>query len=334
MKVLIATPLSPPDPGGPSYYSASLYDAFQAMGEEVEMISFRDVRGLPPGIRHFVFFLMVFFKLRKMDALIMLDTVSVAIPAAIAGRILRKKMVVRVGGDFLWERYVERTGEKILLSDFYLQERPFTKKERFIMWLQKRYVFRDDVQLAFNTAWQYGLWAEPYGLKDENAQVIGNAFDINMQKQAAPGEVFLAAWRPTAFKNIDTLEKAYELAKAEDSTIQLEIYKNIPRESLHEYMMSARALIIPSLSELAPNMAYEALAMGIPVILTQDCGLYDELKDVALWVDPLSPEDIASKMLYLQDEENYFEMKERVKYFTRDHSYMNIANEFLFVLKK
>ena len=334
MKILIATPLSPPDPGGPSYYSGGLYDAFQALGQPVELISFSDVRSLPVGIRHIVFFFQVFFTLRKMDALIMLDTVSVAVPAVIAGRLLRKKMAVRIGGDYVWERYIERTGKKVLLSEFYTKERELTKKERFIMWLQQKYVFRDDVQLVFNTAWQYGLWAEPYNLKDENAQVIGNAFDKNMEKQHTPGEVFLAAWRPTAFKNIDTLEKAYELAKEADPGIALEIYKNIPRESLHEYMLSARALFIPSLSELAPNMAYEALAMGIPVVLTKDCGLFEQLKDVALWIDPRSPEDIAEKMHYLQSDTGYSVARERALAFKYEHTYINIANEFLFVLKK
>ncbi len=37
-----------------------------------------------------------------------LDTYSVAFPAVLAAMLFRKKLVLRVGGDFLWEQYLER----------------------------------------------------------------------------------------------------------------------------------------------------------------------------------------------------------------------------------
>ena len=48
-----------------------------------------------------------------------LDTFSVAFPAVCAARLCGKKMIIRTGGDFLWEFYVERTGDLVLLRDFY-----------------------------------------------------------------------------------------------------------------------------------------------------------------------------------------------------------------------
>lgn len=326
-KILIVTPLLPPEPGGPSYYSVALKEALEKKGENVDLIAFRDVRKYPSGIRHLLFLYKVLWRARNVDALIILDTVSVALPAVVAGWLLGKKIVVRVGGDFVWERFVERTGNKVLLSEFYTQKYPLNLKEKMLISFQKNIVFPLATHIVFNTQWQRDLWERPYNLSKKKTSVIRNATKTNTRKHAT-GKAFLCAWRSTAFKNIDTLEKAYDVAKQQCTNVTLNIYKNIPRDELYEHMVNARALIIPSLSELSPNMALEALSMGLPVLLTQDCGARDILEGAVTWIDPRSPEDIAQKMCELKDDIHYKKAQERAKTFSFFHTYDDIAEEF------
>ena len=61
MKIVIATPLYPPEVGGPAYYAFNLEQALVAQGVKVRVISYRFERKLPPGLRHILFFLRRFF---------------------------------------------------------------------------------------------------------------------------------------------------------------------------------------------------------------------------------------------------------------------------------
>jgi len=264
MSILIVTPLVPPESGGPSYLSVSLKEALEKKGEKVDLIAFKEVRHYPSGIRHLLFLYKVLWRARKVDALIILDTVSVALPSVIAGWLLQKKMIVRAGGDFVWEQYIERTGDRILLSEFYEEHRELSRKERILIWVQQRIVFPLATIIVFNTSWFRDIWIEAYHISKNKTAIIEHAHQRRGESHVG-GEGFLCVWRPTAFKNIPALEKAYALAKEKNPDITLEIYKNIPREKLFEHMKYARALIIPSLTETSSVLAREALEIGLPV---------------------------------------------------------------------
>ncbi len=334
MKILIITPLLPPESGGPSYYAVALKKALEKKGNKVSILAFREVRKYPSVLRHILFMYRALWMARNVDVMYILDTVSVALPSVLAGFILNKKMVVRVGGDFVWERYIERTGDKVLLSEFYGGKRKITQKEKLLIWLQKNIVLKLATKIVFNTKWQIGIWQKTYALKKEKVSVIENAFVKNIDLYNSGGDTFLCAWRPTAFKNVDTLESAYKIAKEEcgNKKVKLDIFKNIPRNELYKKMSKARALIIPSLSELSSNMALEALGMGLPVLLTKDCGVRELLGNAVVWIDPLSAHDIAEKMCKLMDEEEYKKAKEKAKGFSYKHTYDDIADEFLSLL--
>lgn len=339
MRIPIITPLLPPESGGPSYYAVGLQEALVRAGHTVDVVAFREVRKYPSGVRHVLFLFKVLWRGLRADAFIILDTVSVALPAVIAGWILGKKMVIRTGGDFVWETYVERTKKKVLLSEFYRAPRNLSRKERALVFLQKSLVFRLVDYVVFNTAWQRDVWREPYGIPEEKTAVIENEYKPRLGRDEPRVDAhqgrgpFLAAWRPTTFKNIDTLEQAFALAKQRCPGVALEIYKDIPREELHKKMRTARALVIPSLTELGPNMAMEALALGVPVILTKDCGVRDRLGDAVAWIDPRDPEDIAHALCSLMNADMYVSAKNRAQAFTFTHSYNEIAQEFLNLLE-
>src|SRR5436309_2301876 len=109
MKILIATGIYLPKIGGPAQYAKNLERVFTDLGHSVTVLTFGLEDNLPTGVRHLFFFFKILPKVFSADIICALDTFSVGLPAVLASQISGKKCVIRTGGDFLWEQYVERT---------------------------------------------------------------------------------------------------------------------------------------------------------------------------------------------------------------------------------
>lgn len=118
MKVLIATGLFPPDIGGPATYSKFLFEKLPAYGFDAVVLPFKKVRRLWPLVRHVAYFFLVLKYCKSVDVIYAQDTVSVGIPAACANIFLKKKFLVRVPGDQVWEQGVRRFGVSGPLDSF------------------------------------------------------------------------------------------------------------------------------------------------------------------------------------------------------------------------
>jgi glycosyltransferase involved in cell wall biosynthesis len=119
MRVLIATPLYPPDPGGPATYARSLEEELPGKGIDVLLVQFGRVRRLPPGIRHLIYLLLLLKEGKRADLILALDPVSVGLPATIAAKLLKKPLVMKVVGDYAWEQGRQRFGVTEQLDKFY-----------------------------------------------------------------------------------------------------------------------------------------------------------------------------------------------------------------------
>ena len=121
MKIVIATPLYPPDIGGPATYSKVLAAELPKHGFEVLVISFGRVRHWPKVVRHLLYFFLVLKGAVGADIVFAQDPVSVGLPTMIAAKILRKKFFLKVVGDYAWEQY-ELKGPFITPEDFQNQK--------------------------------------------------------------------------------------------------------------------------------------------------------------------------------------------------------------------
>src|SRR5487761_2311315 len=102
MRIVIATPLYPPDSGGPATDTALLEKHLPAHGIDVDVYSFGRVRHLPRGIRHLRYAYGLWKCARTAEAIVAMDTFSVCLPAALVARVAGKRFIVRVPGDFAW----------------------------------------------------------------------------------------------------------------------------------------------------------------------------------------------------------------------------------------
>jgi glycosyltransferase involved in cell wall biosynthesis len=172
MKVLIATPLYPPEPGGPATYVKLLEESLPKKGVEVSVLAFGAVRRLPKGIRHMTYFFSVWRASRGVDVVYALDTVSVGLPAMLAAALWRKPFVVKVVGDYAWEQGKQRFGVTEDLDQFVLRRKLPSALQRLrdVQML----VMRRAVQIIVPSAYLKHI-LELSGVAGANIVVIHNA---------------------------------------------------------------------------------------------------------------------------------------------------------------
>jgi glycosyltransferase involved in cell wall biosynthesis len=148
MKILLATPLFPPDSGGPATDAQMLFSELPKHGVEVVVCSFGSVRHLPRLIRHIRYFFELLKNLHDVDMIIAMDTFSVCLPALFASKLLNKKFVVRVPGDFAWEQSTQRFGVSDTIEDFQIKR--YGWKVETIRTLQRFAVRRADLVVTIS----------------------------------------------------------------------------------------------------------------------------------------------------------------------------------------
>lgn len=331
-KILITTGIYPPDIGGPAQYAKELAGEFIKLRHSVEVLVYRLEKRLPTGLRHLLFFLRVVFSLPKKDLIISLDTFSVGLPSVLASRIFGKKIIVRVGGDFLWENYVEKTGNLITLKDFYERRPKLPSKHRLIFFLSKICLYNASA-VVFSTEWQRDVFQKAYNLTPSNLFIIENYYGEKIKSGEPQEKNFLWAGRPLKLKNIILLKNIFEELKKQGIDARLEIVENLPHSELMERIKNCYAVILPSVSDISPNLILDAIRLNKPFILTKETGIFEKLKNIGIFVDPLDKKDIKNKLLFLVESRNYENYKKKIENFNFIHSWRQIAEEFLKIYK-
>jgi len=331
MRFLIATGIYPPEVGGPAYYAKHLAEALRGKEQSVSVVTYGGLKKLPMGVRHVLYFLKLVPHALSAERIIALDTFSVAVPAVWAGQLLRIPVIIRTGGDFLWEQYVERTGDMVPLPYFYEKHRFLTGKERLILRLTK-YVLRH-ATMVFNSELQRDVWCKAYGLEKSATSVIDNAIARPLEPLPSTRKNFLWYTRGIRFKNGDMLRRAFALAQKKVPDIVLEMGQ-LPQKELLEKMRGCYAVILPSLTELGPNYILDALRCGKPFIQTKYSGYAERFADFGLTVDPLSAEDIAEKIVQLCDPVVYQKLVANIAAHPFTRTYAEVADDFISLAKK
>ncbi len=333
MKILLATGIYPPQIGGPAQYAKNLAETLRAQGHEVLVRTYELERKLPMGVRHILFFFRSLWAMPGTDLVIALDTFSVALPAVCAARLCGKKMMIRTGGDFIWEFYVERTGDLVLFKDFYATRiDKLNSKERMVFKLTK-WTLKSVDAIIFSTEWQRDIFTPAYGLDARKNFIVENFYGERLSSFPAVTKSFVSATRPLKWKNHPRLLEAFKKVSTKGLLVQHD-FQSVPHEKFIEKMQHAYAVVLVSLGDISPNMILDAIRCGKPFVMTRETGFTDKLKDIALLVDPESVDDIAEKIEMLCDPKIYADYQSLVQNFNFTHSWDEIAKEFLVVNTK
>ncbi len=333
MKILISTGIYPPDIGGPAQYARNLFETWRGQGHDVKVAAYRWERAFPSFVRHFLFLLKIFRKGWNADLIIVLDTWSAAVPTMYACSMMRKKYIIRTGGDFLWESYVERTGDLVLFKDFYNSRLGKLSKKEKVIYKLGGDALRNASTIIYSTNWQREIFEKAYKLNKNKSAIIENYCGTREDPIEPEGRVFVAGTRELKWKNIDALKSAFKVAQEEIKSkglqdIEFDTTKAV-YDNFQERMKRAYAVILVSLGDISPNMILDAIRLGVPFILTKENGITDRVKDCAILVDPTNEKDIVEKIVWISDPKNRALQAEKIKNFKWIHTWDDISKEII-----
>lgn len=330
MCILLATGIYPPAIGGIATYAENLAEGLSGMGHEVRVMTYGEMENAPSiakamegkkwtmenDMREAAHFDVVrvsnsggmFARWRQYakalkeygqdaDAVIALSSVSVGIPLMMAG-LKKQKKILRLGGEFFWERYTDGGG---MMS---LREWHAT---RFGFWRIMNAAFMEAIlgsfdRLVYSTEFQKNLHEKFYAGLPEKV-VIENAASTSPTPSPSPEGrggrrphvpfriVFMG--RFVGFKNVLALVDAMRelpdvsltivgegpMQSAIDARIasagvgdRVTVRPSVSGEEKGNVFDEHDLLVLPSVTEISPNVALEAVSAGLPVLLTEETG--------------------------------------------------------------
>lgn len=356
MKIILASGIFYPELGGPATYIPPFARALQAKGHEVVVVTYSDgstsdkddswnfplhrvVRSgkLANYVRYYT-------QLKAVavgaDVIYAFDHMSAGIPAAFVSRLLGIPLTIRIGGDFIWERYLSRTGKGIGMREYYEQGLHKADGIRFRL---IRFVFGSAARLIFTTKFQADVFARWYGFVWEKIAYVANpvpAVPASLTYTKEHNDI-LWAGRMIHKNNCLALVRAFAkvakepyrlvligkgeirpLLEQEIAKLGMEerivLHDRVPREQLWQMIAKCRGVVFPSLTDISPNTLLDCIAIGTPFVATKEIG-YDWLTGVAKQFDPRDVDDMATSIEFLMTDDlvDYTQSLKTLSY-TRD----------------
>lgn len=300
MKLVIATPLYPPEIGGPATDSAALVSCLEKKNIITTIVPFSGVRKFPKLIRHIVYALRLAKTARGAASIIAFDTVSVGLPAALVARLLSIPLVVRVPGDYAWEQGVQRFGVQDSIDEF--QHRRYSFRLECLRSAQ-RFVVQSAALVLAPSMYFKGIIAT-WGVQSEHLQHIylGLDFtDVVIQPTQLPkGNILFTAGRLVPWKGFGFLIKLlqdlpeWQLVIAGDGPLHSELREQadtlgltgrvhfagvLPHTEVLGWCAIADAFVLNTSFESFSFQILEAMALGAPTITTRVGSLPELLTD-------------------------------------------------------
>ncbi|MCC6934553.1 MAG: glycosyltransferase family 4 protein, partial [Candidatus Yanofskybacteria bacterium] len=197
--ILIATGIFAPDIGGPASYARALGARLSADGIQVTVLTYSSTlrhagdadmpfsvrrvwRVIPWGLRHAIYAFRAYIAARSCDGVLLLNASSAGGVALWAARLARRRVIVRIAGDYAWEMAVQSGQTHLLIDDF--QRAPKRGRVARLDRLQRR-VCRSADAVLVPSKYLAGM-VEGWGVPRDRITVIYNGADVPLV--AAPKE--------------------------------------------------------------------------------------------------------------------------------------------------
>jgi len=305
MKIVLATGIYSPDIGGPATYVSCIAKEFSRRGMEVVVVTYggnpksqapnpREVwevvrvkKGYCPINRWFMYAKALRKIGKDADIVYAFSSVSCGVPLKLA-RLKKPKKILRLGGDFGWERYTDWGGKKNL-REWYESRYCATALLRYLV---MRLLGAFD-HIVFSTKFQEEIY-EGYFKKLSPHSVIENALPEGQPQMHAMNTPLslLFMGRFVAFKNLDTFLKAVDKIDVRVTMVgegptskklkriaspKIVFVSPVSGEEKQKIFQGHDLMVIPSFTEISSNVALEARVAGLPVLLTSETGLSSAL---------------------------------------------------------
>ncbi|MFA6304934.1 MAG: glycosyltransferase family 4 protein [Patescibacteria group bacterium] len=370
MKIVLATGIFFPEIGGPAILVKDLATELFKRGQQPLVLTYADKKNQEkldfPVIRiyrsfrfwnYLKYFFIVLKNVSVSDKVVVFDTFSAALPVAAASLFKSFKFSVRLGGDFLWETAVNKFNKEVTLTDYYRTNFNVIEAVYFLL---IRFIFRRAEKLITTTAYQQSIIEEHYGINADKFLMLPNAFpkviisdeNIELKKQ------LIFAGRFTKLKNLSRLISAF--AKLQDINYQLLLIGEGPEENklkqevkelklenrvifkkpvfgqeLDNLIGQSQWLILPSISDISPNIVFRSIALKTPVLMTKHSGVFDDWDKKLLFLKyPLNADELTAKLDYLLslDSDHYASIKHAISKIDTSYGPEQLLERFLLLI--
>lgn len=323
-KITIAAGSFWPEIGGPSSYLKAILPKIKEAGFEVKVVARSKKKSYPEDsgfgfkiyrIKDWPFkplnYLRYFFKLlraaKSSDIIYAQGPVSSGYPAYLANKFLRKKLVVKITGDYTWEQFALKN-EVLDVLDF--QNKKISGKFNTLRKVQIKVCQSADRVIVPSRF--LAKVVEYWGVKKENIEVVYNGTDfepVNMKKENArremgiSGNIILSIGRLVPWKGFKMLIKIMPELIKEHNFARLVIVGDGPemetletiknnlglqnkvylvgkksQEELKTYLAAADMFVLNTGYEGFSHQILEAMAAGVPVVTTNAGGNPEMIK--------------------------------------------------------
>lgn len=371
-KIILATGIFFPDIGGPAIHVRKIAEALTERGYCPIVIAYGDYSGsqefpfkvirvsnkLNPLIRRALYLGTVFRESFGARILYAFNIATAGFPVFIVGKILHKKIIIRVPGDPIWERIVEKGKRLVSFVNYYKQglysvDRP---------WLFRaiKFVLPRFDKLVFYTPFLAEIYREYYGVPATKINIILNPVSrkqpLNVIMADEPTMLF--AGRFVAYKNLELVirvfgrirdkigrgkfvligggpdeERLTNVISQMPSAEHISIIPKVSQEKLFEYISSSWFGVGPALTEFNPNFILECLSLGKPVLLSRENGLSVQLPEEFLF-DPLNENEFKLKLEQFFDHDFYKTATDRVSRLVLNQTWEKVTEVHVALIKK
>lgn len=318
MKVVFATGIFPPDIGGPATSVSMLADAWTAQGHQVAVVTYSDVgddgiarpyevkrvlRTQSAWRRYWTFLRALWRASDAPGPIFAQDGVASGLPALIVATFRRRRLILRVAGDFAWERAQVAYGYTDSIEDFQ-KDMSVPPPILFARALQ-RFVYRRADRVIVPSRYLAEL-AKTWGVARGRVRIIYNG--VHLPNITEPVEKrahrVVASGRLVPWKNFDVLIKSMPgvLAKFPDASLMIvgdgpeetrlrslasapmlkdkvNFVGRLKRDEVCQAISASGVFVLPSSYEGFSHQLVEAFACGTPVVASRAGGNPELVED-------------------------------------------------------
>lgn len=319
------------DTGGPTKYAQQLLPTLTAHGHAVEFATYAKwLWSMPFGVRHILFAIQLLPAAARADVILGFDTMTVGMPLWLVSCVTRTPYMIRIGGDFVWEQFVESTGRLVKLSNFY-QTPNIPLKQRVEISLTKL-VTRGARGLIFNSGWLRDIWKKEYAFTTPT-YIVENLYPARVAGEVPTKRVFVSAGRAIVLKQEPLLRRVIENLQKKYPDIELDT-RALPPAEHQTRMAQAYAFVLSSVSDVSPNVIIDAVVYGKPFVCTADTGIRERLEGTGLFVDTTNEQALLDAIESLLNPDVYKDIEAKVKAFSLIRTWDDVANDVEQALKK
>lgn len=299
-RILVATPLYPPDTGGPATYSKLLHEELPQYGYIVTVVSFGQVKHLPYIIRHIAYFFRCLKLAQGVEIVYAQDPLGVGFPAMLAAKLRGVKFMLKIVGDRAWETGQQRFGLKESLDIF--SKKFFVNPILIPLKIIQKFVANSAEKVIVPSKYLKEIVSN-WGVNQGRIEVIYNSFEpvlVTQTKQVLrqdlnlKGRVIISAGRLVKWKGFDVLIEVIDKLKDKYSNLvlviagdgpQMDELENLVKEKdledhvrltgrleqplLAKYIKASDLFVLNTGYEGLSHQLLEVMSLGTPIVTTK-----------------------------------------------------------------